>query len=76
MTKKHRDRFMLAIALVVGVSAALTSSVAVSGGVMAALGVAAVTAVPALLLLGIIAYVVRSKDREQTSFAGPPASRD
>ncbi|MDT0182038.1 hypothetical protein Q9S36_17810 [Microbacterium sp. ARD31] len=76
MTKKHRDRFMLAIALVVGVSAALTSSVAVSGGVMAALGIAAVTAVPALLLLGIIAYVVRSKDREQASFAGPPASRD
>ena len=70
MTKKHRDRFLLAIVLVVIVSTALTSSVATSAGVMAALGIAAITAIPALLLLGVVAYVVHGKDRERGSILG------
>lgn len=76
MTKKHRDRFLLAIALVVFVAGALSASVATSAGPMAALGVTAVTAIPALLLLGVISYVVHSRDRERSTFAGPRASRD
>ena len=74
MTKKHRDRFLLAFAVAVVVSAALTSSAEVSGGAMAALGVAAITAVPALLLLGVAAYIVHGEDRERELFTGRPPS--
>ena len=74
MTKKHRDRFLLAFAVVVVVSAALTSSAGVSGGAMAALGIAAITALPALLLLGVVAYIVHGKDRERELITGRPPS--
>ncbi len=74
MTKKHRDRFLLAIALVVIAAAALSAPVASSDGAMAALGIAAVTAVPALLLLGVVAYIVHGKDRERELITGRPPS--
>lgn len=67
MTKKHRDRFLLSIAVTTVVIGVLTAPIAASAGPIAALGVAALTAIPALLLLGVIAYVVRGKDAEQSS---------
>ncbi|WP_405375122.1 MULTISPECIES: hypothetical protein [unclassified Microbacterium] len=68
MTKKHRDRVLLAGALVVAVAVALSAPVAASSGALAGLGIAAVTVVPALLLLGVVAFVTRAKDTDKTAF--------
>ncbi|MCR2791752.1 hypothetical protein NQ156_01585 [Microbacterium sp. zg.Y625] len=64
MTKKHRDRLMFVAVLVITGLGFSAGSVAATQGAGAALAVFGFGAIPPAALMGVVAYVWSSNDRE------------
>lgn len=73
MTPTHRKRLLIAAALVIVGLASAASPMFASDGPWAALGLFAMSAIAPAIVLGIIAWVWHSNDKERMTM--PDASR-